>query len=88
MKLDDFLVKTYGYNPDIKDAIKSYVEQWKSWYQGNVKAFHNYYIYNGKTKNKQTIQTQFINQKFINNHEEDSSFSYPCDSKRGKCSGR
>ena len=42
MKLDDFLVKTYGYNPDIKDAIKSYVEQWKSWYKGNVKSFHNY----------------------------------------------
>ena len=57
MKLDDFLVKTYGYNPDIKDAIKSYVEQWKSWYKGNVKSFHNYYIYNGKTKNKQTRYT-------------------------------
>lgn len=28
MKLDDFLVKTYQYNPDIKDAIKGYVEQW------------------------------------------------------------
>ena len=57
MKLDDFLVKTYGYNPDIKDAIKSYVEQWKSWYQGNVKSFHNYYIYNGNRKNKQTRYT-------------------------------
>ena len=57
MKLDDFLVKTYGYNPDIKDAIKSYVETWKSWYKGNVKSFHNYYIYNGKTKNKQTRYT-------------------------------
>jgi len=57
MKLDDFLTKTYGYNPDIKDAIKSYVEQWKSWYKGNVKSFHNYYIYNGKTKNKQTRYT-------------------------------
>lgn len=54
MKLDDFLVKTYNYNPDIKDAIKGYVEQWKSWYKGNVKSFHNYFIYNGKTKQKQT----------------------------------
>lgn len=57
MKLDDFLTKEYGYNPDIKDAIKSYVEAWKSWYQGNVKSFHNYYIYNGKTKQKQTRYT-------------------------------
>ena len=57
MKLDDFLTKEYGYNPDIKDAIKSYVETWKSWYQGNVKSFHNYFIYNGKTKQKQTRYT-------------------------------
>lgn len=57
MKLDDFLVRTYGYNPDIKNNIKSYVEQWLSWYRGNVKSFHNYFIYNGKTKNKQTRYT-------------------------------
>lgn len=57
MKLDDFLVKTYGYNPDIKDAIKGYYEQWLSWYQGNVKSFHNYFIYNGRTKQKQTRYT-------------------------------
>lgn len=25
-----------------------YIEIWKSWYEGNVKAFHNYTIYNGK----------------------------------------
>lgn len=52
MKLDDFLVKTYNYNPDIKDAIKGYYEQWLSWYRGNVRSFHNYFIYNGKTKVK------------------------------------
>ena len=57
MKLDDFLVKTYNYNPDIKDAIKGYYEQWLSWYQGSVKSFHNYFIYNGKTKTKQTRYT-------------------------------
>ena len=50
MKLEDFLQKTYNYNPDIKDEIKTYIEQWKSWYQGNVKSFHNYFIYNGKKK--------------------------------------
>lgn len=53
MKLDDFLVKTYGYNPDVKNVLQTYVDQWKSWYEGNVKAFHNYYIYNGNRKIKQ-----------------------------------
>ena len=50
MKLEDFLVKEYGYNPDIKDAMQTYIEQYKSWYAGNVKSFHNYFIYNGKRK--------------------------------------
>lgn len=50
MKLEDFLQKTYNYNPDVKDAIKSYITQWKSWYRGDVKAFHNYYIYNGQKR--------------------------------------
>lgn len=50
MKLEDFLKKTYGYNPEIKDNIRTYIEQWKSWYVGNVKNFHNYFIYNGKRK--------------------------------------
>ena len=50
MKLEDFLQKEYGYNPEVKDVLKTYIEQWKSWYQGNVKDFHNYFIYNGKRK--------------------------------------
>ena len=50
MKLEEFLQKEYDYNPDVKDAIKSYIEQWRSWYKGNVKSFHNYYIYNGQKK--------------------------------------
>ena len=53
MKLEDFLQINYGYNPEIKDAFKTYIEQWKSWYQGNVKSFHNYFIYNGNRKIKQ-----------------------------------
>ena len=57
MKLEDFLVKTYNYNADIKDAIRGYYEQWKSWYQGNVRAFHNYYVYNGNSKRKQQRYT-------------------------------
>lgn len=53
MKLEDFLRINYGYNPEVKDAIKTYIEQWKSWYKGNVRSFHNYFIYNGNTKKKQ-----------------------------------
>ena len=53
MKLDKFLQDNYNYNPDIKDTIKTYIEQWKSWYKGNVKDFHNYFIYNGNRKVKQ-----------------------------------
>lgn len=50
MKLEDFLVKNYGYNPDVKNNIQTYIDQWTSWYVGNVKSFHNYYIYNGNRK--------------------------------------
>ena len=50
MKLEKFLQDNYNYNPDVKNAIKSYLQQWKSWYQGNVKSFHNYFVYNGKKK--------------------------------------
>ena len=53
MKLEDFLVKNYGYNPDVKDELKTYASQWLSWYEGNVKDFHNYDIYNGNKKIKQ-----------------------------------
>lgn len=50
MKLEDFLQTNYGYNPEIKDVLQTYIEQWKSWYEGNVKKFHNYYVYNGNRK--------------------------------------
>ena len=50
MKLEDFLKKTYDYKPEIKDDIQTYIEQWKSWYRGNVRDFHNYYIYNGQKR--------------------------------------
>ncbi len=53
MKLESFLQKNYGYNPETKDNIKAYIEQWKSWYRGNVRSFHNYYIYNGNKKVRQ-----------------------------------
>lgn len=47
MKLEDFLTSTYGYNPDVRNVIQTYIRQWKSWYKGNVRSFHNYYINNG-----------------------------------------
>lgn len=57
MKLEDFLQTNYGYNPDVKDVIQTYIDQWKSWYRGNVKSFHNYFIYNGNRKVKQKRYT-------------------------------
>lgn len=54
MKLEDFLQTNYGYNPEIKDNIKGYYNQWLSWYEGNVKSFHNYYTWNGRKKVWQT----------------------------------
>ena len=57
MKLDDFLKANYNYNPDVKNIIQTYINQWKSWYVGNVKDFHNYFIYNGKKKIKQKRYT-------------------------------
>lgn len=57
MKLEDFLTKEYNYNSDIKDAMQTYIDQWNSWYEGNVKKFHNYYIYNGDRKIKQKRYT-------------------------------
>lgn len=50
MKLEEFLVQKFGYNKDIKDTIQSALDMWKSWYEGDVKDFHNYFIYNGKVK--------------------------------------
>ena len=52
MKLEDFLTKEYGYNPDVKNILQTYIDQWKSWYEGNVKNFHNYYSFNGLKKKK------------------------------------
>lgn len=77
MKLEDFLQKTYGYNPQIKDAIKTYIEQWKSWYEGNVKSFHNYFIYNGNRRVKQKRYTMNL-AKQISEDWSDISWSEKC----------
>lgn len=52
MNLEKYLQDNYNYNPDAKNLIKSYIKEWQKWYEGNVKEFHNYYIYNGKEKVK------------------------------------
>lgn len=57
MKLEEFLQTNYGYNPDIKKELQDYISQWWSWYIGNVKSFHNYFIYNGKKKVAQARYT-------------------------------
>ena len=44
MKLEDFLTKEYGYNVQVRKDIQTYLDQWKSWYKGNVRSFHNYFI--------------------------------------------
>lgn len=53
MKLDKFLQENYNYNSEVRDVIQTYIDQWESWYKGNVKSFHNYFIYNGNRKVKQ-----------------------------------
>lgn len=50
MTVEKYLQDNYNYNPEIKDNIKTYIQQWKSWYQGNVRSFHNYYVYNGQKR--------------------------------------
>lgn len=50
MRLEEFLQTNYGYNPNVKDDLSTYIDEWKSWYKGNVRSFHNYFIYNGKKK--------------------------------------
>ena len=54
MNLEKFLQDNYGYNPDIKDDIKSYITLWRGWYEGNVKNFHNYSVYNGQQMVRKT----------------------------------
>ena len=43
----------YGYNADVKNDLQTYIDQWKSWYKGDVLDFHHYFIYNGNQKVKQ-----------------------------------
>ena len=57
MELDKYLQTNYNYNSEVRDQIQTYIDQWQSWYQGNVKSFHNYFVYNGNRKVKQKRYT-------------------------------
>lgn len=47
MKLEKYLQMNYNYNPEVKSEIVGYIDQWESWYRGNVRDFHSYNTYNG-----------------------------------------
>ncbi len=47
------VLKKMGYTP-LADGISMPVELWRSWYEGKVKAFHEYRQYNGKRVLKRT----------------------------------
>lgn len=54
--IKDFL-KEIGYDESIidKDQLKR-ADEWLKWYKGKTK-YHNYYVYNGKKKVKQTLKS-------------------------------
>ena len=47
MNLNEAFRKETGYDMSIWDNWKMYIDLWKSWYQGKVKEFHSYTVYNG-----------------------------------------
>ena len=59
MNLKDFFTQQ-GYDIQVKTDYETYIDLWKSWYKGDVKGFHNYWIYNrpgSKVKRKRrTLQ--------------------------------
>ena len=46
MNANEIIKKVTGY--DKLYDMSSYIDNWLQWYEGDVKAFHNYRIYNGK----------------------------------------
>lgn len=40
-------LRKHGYNV-INDKFYGYINDWRSWYEGKIKSFHNYTMYNGK----------------------------------------
>ena len=50
-KIKDFLKKKKFHTAS--DDTYGYVEEWKDWYEGEVKGFHDYTIFNGVVSTKQ-----------------------------------
>lgn len=50
MRIEDYLEKEFGYDKNVKNKWSRYITLWKSWYEGKVKSFHNYTIYNGQNR--------------------------------------
>lgn len=46
MNINEFF-NSLGYNLNLHNTLKSYIELWKSWYKGKVTSFHWYSVYNG-----------------------------------------
>ena len=47
MMLLSEVFKEYGYDIIWTNKYWRYIDLWRSWYNGNVKSFHNYRVYNG-----------------------------------------
>lgn len=77
MLIEKFLQDKYNYNSEIKDNITSYIKKWRSWYVGNVKSFHNYFIYNGRRKVPQRRYTMNM-AKSISEDWSDITWSEKC----------
>ena len=67
MNLNEAFKQETGYDMSIWDNWKMYIDLWKSWYQGKVKEFHSYTVYNGiKDVKRERLSLQlgkFISEK-------------------------
>lgn len=67
MNLNEAFRQETGYDMSIWDSWKMYIDLWKSWYQGKVKEFHSYTVYNGiKDVKRERLSLQlgkFISEK-------------------------
>lgn len=50
MQLEDWLTEEYGHDKGARDVWMQRVSDWRSWFIGYNKSFHDYYIWNGKNK--------------------------------------
>lgn len=50
MRIEDYLSNEHGFNKEQRDVWMKLISDWRSWYIGNNKGFHEYSIYNGKSR--------------------------------------